>query len=105
MHTHNVSYFFLLFMVLLKERHPPRSLVSVYTYSLTLLNAVFSGQKLCLNRHGFKPPFVWLTRLFLCLFVFCRFKIHEDTDTSLDDLSDCSSDSMEVCCDDLGESF
>lgn len=50
-------------------------------------------------------PFVWLTRLFLCFFVFCRFKIHEDTDTSLDDLSDCSSDSMEVCCDDLGESF
>ncbi|GAA6216802.1 neuron navigator 1 isoform X1 [Lates japonicus] len=33
-----------------------------------------------------------------------RFQIHEDTDASLDDLSDCSSDSMEVCCDDLGES-
>lgn len=71
----------------------------VYAYSLTLLNAVFSGQKLCLNRRGFKlqfHPFVSF---------FCRFKIHEDTDTSLDDLSDCSSDSMEVCCDDLGESF
>ncbi|XP_034726524.1 neuron navigator 1 isoform X12 [Etheostoma cragini] len=30
-----------------------------------------------------------------------RFQVHEDTDPSLDDLSDCSSDSMEVCCDDL----
>ncbi|KAF7669922.1 hypothetical protein LDENG_00110560 [Lucifuga dentata] len=32
-----------------------------------------------------------------------RFQIQEDA--SLDDLSDCSSDSMEVCCDDLGESL
>ncbi|XP_051269671.1 neuron navigator 1 isoform X7 [Dicentrarchus labrax] len=31
-----------------------------------------------------------------------RFQVHEDTDVALDDLSDCSSDSMEVCCDDLG---
>lgn len=100
-----MSHTFFIIHGLIKRKTPPRSLVSVYTYSLTLLNAVFSGQKLCLNRHGFKPPFVWLTRLFLCSFVFCRFKIHEDTDTSLDDLSDCSSDSMEVCCDDLGESF
>ncbi|XP_045931976.1 neuron navigator 1 isoform X8 [Micropterus dolomieu] len=30
-----------------------------------------------------------------------RFQVHDDTDASLDDLSDCSSDSMEVCCDDL----
>ncbi|XP_051803948.1 neuron navigator 1 isoform X2 [Acanthochromis polyacanthus] len=30
-----------------------------------------------------------------------RFQGHEDTDATLDDLSDCSSDSMEVCCDDL----
>ncbi|XP_051269678.1 neuron navigator 1 isoform X14 [Dicentrarchus labrax] len=30
-----------------------------------------------------------------------RFQVHEDTDVALDDLSDCSSDSMEVCCDDL----
>ncbi|XP_071349068.1 neuron navigator 1 isoform X3 [Trachinotus anak] len=30
-----------------------------------------------------------------------RFQVHEDADASLDDLSDCSSDSMEVCCDDL----
>ncbi|XP_034440376.1 neuron navigator 1 isoform X3 [Hippoglossus hippoglossus] len=30
-----------------------------------------------------------------------RFQVHEDTDASLDNLSDCSSDSMEVCCDDL----
>ncbi|XP_028431572.1 neuron navigator 1 isoform X9 [Perca flavescens] len=30
-----------------------------------------------------------------------RVQVHEDTDPSLDDLSDCSSDSMEVCCDDL----
>lgn len=102
MHTHNVSCF-LLFMVLLKERQIKKTsspwCLLVYAYSLTLLNAVFSGQKLCLNRRGFKlqfHPFVSF---------FCRFKIHEDTDTSLDDLSDCSSDSMEVCCDDLGESF
>ncbi|XP_034388701.1 neuron navigator 1 [Cyclopterus lumpus] len=31
-----------------------------------------------------------------------RFQVHEDTDPGLDDLSDCSSDSMEVCCDELG---
>lgn len=47
--------------------------------------------------------------LFLvCSFVkfvsLCRFQVHEDTDASFDDLSDCSSDSMEVCCDELGES-
>ncbi|XP_074522046.1 neuron navigator 1 isoform X2 [Halichoeres trimaculatus] len=30
-----------------------------------------------------------------------RFQVHEDTDATLDDLSDCSSDSMEVCCEDL----
>ncbi|KAK2915357.1 hypothetical protein Q8A73_005951 [Channa argus] len=32
-----------------------------------------------------------------------RFHVHEDKDASqmLDDLSDCSSDSMEVCCDDI----
>ncbi|XP_041836631.1 neuron navigator 1 isoform X2 [Melanotaenia boesemani] len=30
-----------------------------------------------------------------------RFQVSEDTDATLDDLSDCSSDSMEVCCDDL----
>ncbi|XP_069389085.1 neuron navigator 1 isoform X3 [Paralichthys olivaceus] len=31
-----------------------------------------------------------------------RFQVHEDTDAFLDNLSDCSSDSMEVCCEDLG---
>ncbi|XP_024915873.1 neuron navigator 1 isoform X10 [Cynoglossus semilaevis] len=30
-----------------------------------------------------------------------RFQVHENTDAFLDDLSDCSSDSMEVCCDDI----
>lgn len=44
----------------------------------------------------------------VCSFVkfvsLCRFQVHEDTDASFDDLSDCSSDSMEVCCDELGES-
>ncbi|XP_065811214.1 neuron navigator 1 isoform X8 [Labrus bergylta] len=30
-----------------------------------------------------------------------RYQVREDTDATLDDLSDCSSDSMEVCCDDL----
>ncbi|XP_028302970.1 neuron navigator 1 isoform X3 [Gouania willdenowi] len=31
-----------------------------------------------------------------------RFQVHEDPDATLDDLSDCSSDSMEVCCDEFG---
>ncbi|XP_028302977.1 neuron navigator 1 isoform X10 [Gouania willdenowi] len=30
-----------------------------------------------------------------------RFQVHEDPDATLDDLSDCSSDSMEVCCDEF----
>ncbi|XP_077948999.1 neuron navigator 1 isoform X3 [Gasterosteus aculeatus] len=30
-----------------------------------------------------------------------RFQVHEDADPALDDLSDCSSDSMEVCCDEF----
>ncbi|XP_047438347.1 neuron navigator 1 isoform X3 [Mugil cephalus] len=30
-----------------------------------------------------------------------RFQVHGDTDSTVDDLSDCSSDSMELCCDDL----
>ncbi|KAM7006192.1 uncharacterized protein LKV04_002814 [Tautogolabrus adspersus] len=34
-----------------------------------------------------------------------RYQVHEDTDATLDDLSDCSSDSMEVCCDDLAQPF
>lgn len=41
---------------------------------------------------------------FVKLVSLCRFQVHEDTDASFDDLSDCSSDSMEVCCDELGES-
>lgn len=49
-----------------------------------------------------------LSSLLVCSFVkfvsLCRFQVHEDTDASFDDLSDCSSDSMEVCCDELGES-
>lgn len=42
-----------------------------------------------------------------CVFVFvsCRFQVHEDTNPTLEDLSDCSSDSMEVCCEELGESL
>ncbi|KAK1900916.1 Neuron navigator 1, partial [Dissostichus eleginoides] len=31
-----------------------------------------------------------------------RFQVHEGTDPTLEDLSDCSSDSMEVCCEELG---
>lgn len=42
--------------------------------------------------------------LFVCCISY-RFQIHEDADASFDDLSDCSSDSMEVCCDDLGKSL
>ncbi|KAK5933605.1 hypothetical protein CgunFtcFv8_014070 [Champsocephalus gunnari] len=34
-----------------------------------------------------------------------RFQVHEDTNPTLEDLSDCSSDSMEVCCEELGESL
>ena len=37
------------------------------------------------------------------LCVFSRLQVTEETDPSVDDLSDCSSDSMEVCCEDLGE--
>lgn len=32
-----------------------------------------------------------------------RFQVQEEMDATLDDLSDCSSDSMEVCCEDLGK--
>lgn len=35
-----------------------------------------------------------------------RLQVQEDTDmSSLEDVSDCSSDSMEVCCEDLGKPF
>ncbi|XP_058487380.1 neuron navigator 1 isoform X2 [Solea solea] len=34
-------------------------------------------------------------------FRFSRFQVHEDIGGFPDDLSDCSSDSMEICCDDL----
>lgn len=34
----------------------------------------------------------------------CRLQAQDGDTSSLEDLSDCSSDSMEVCCDDLGES-
>ncbi|XP_030231021.1 neuron navigator 1 isoform X3 [Gadus morhua] len=34
-------------------------------------------------------------------FRFSRLQVTEETDPSVDDLSDCSSDSMEVCCEDL----
>ncbi|KAK5872090.1 hypothetical protein PBY51_012821 [Eleginops maclovinus] len=34
-----------------------------------------------------------------------RFQVREDTDPTLEDLSDCSSDSMEVCCEDIGKSL
>lgn len=68
MHTNNVSYFFIIHgLIKRKTKNPAPWCLLVYAYSLTLLNAVFSGQKLCLNRHGFKPPFVCLTRLFVCL--------------------------------------
>lgn len=36
--------------------------------------------------------------------LFLRLQVQEDTDmSSLEDVSDCSSDSMEVCCEDLGK--
>ncbi|XDV35244.1 hypothetical protein PO909_005225 [Leuciscus waleckii] len=34
-----------------------------------------------------------------------RLPVREDTEASLEDLSDCSSDSMEMCCEDLSESL
>ncbi|XP_025762898.1 neuron navigator 1 isoform X5 [Oreochromis niloticus] len=57
-----------------------------------------SHQTFNLARRGSEPGKVNMAAVAPFRF---RFKIHEDTDTSLDDLSDCSSDSMEVCCDDL----
>ncbi|XP_076740386.1 neuron navigator 1 isoform X2 [Maylandia zebra] len=57
-----------------------------------------SHQTFNLPRRGSEPGKVNMAAVAPFRF---RFKIHEDTDTSLDDLSDCSSDSMEVCCDDL----
>ncbi|XP_030584994.1 neuron navigator 1 [Archocentrus centrarchus] len=57
-----------------------------------------SSQTLNLPRRGSEPGRVNMAAVAPFRF---RFHVHEDADTFLDDLSDCSSDSMEVCCDDL----
>ncbi|XP_069004659.1 neuron navigator 1 isoform X2 [Embiotoca jacksoni] len=57
-----------------------------------------SHQTLNVSRRGSEPGRVSMAAVAPFRF---RFQVHEDTDATLDDLSDCSSDSMEVCCDDL----
>lgn len=61
------------------------------------MRAVFHTQTLC------SIPALKRFRFRFIVSVYCRFPVHDDTDVSLDELSDCSSDSMEVCCDDVGE--
>lgn len=40
------------------------------------------------------------------MFLIIRLQVQQDPDmSSLEDVSDCSSDSMEVCCEDLGNPF
>ncbi|XP_071759870.2 neuron navigator 1 [Centroberyx gerrardi] len=58
-----------------------------------------SHQTFSMPRRGSEPGRVNMAAVAPFRF---RFQVQEDTDASLDDLSDCSSDSMEVCCDDLG---
>ncbi|XP_067442786.1 neuron navigator 1 isoform X2 [Thunnus thynnus] len=58
-----------------------------------------SYQTFNMHRRGSEPGKVNMATVAPFRF---RFQVHEEMDASLDDLSDCSSDSMEVCCDDLG---
>ncbi|KAK5622463.1 hypothetical protein CRENBAI_003238 [Crenichthys baileyi] len=60
-----------------------------------------SYQKFNMKRRGSEPGKISMAAIAPFR---SRFQVSEDTDTTLDDLSDCSSDSMEVCCDDFGES-
>ncbi|XP_036007204.1 neuron navigator 1 isoform X6 [Fundulus heteroclitus] len=57
-----------------------------------------SYQKFNMKRRGSEPGKI--NTAAVAPFTF-RFQVGEDADATLDDLSDCSSDSMEVCCDDL----
>ncbi|XP_044203949.1 neuron navigator 1 isoform X5 [Thunnus albacares] len=57
-----------------------------------------SYQTFNMHRRGSEPGKVNMATVAPFRF---RFQVHEEMDASLDDLSDCSSDSMEVCCDDL----
>nr|XP_054587544.1 neuron navigator 1 [Nothobranchius furzeri] len=57
-----------------------------------------SSEALSVKRRGSEPGRVNMAAVAPFKF---RFQVSEDTDVTLDDLSDCSSDSMEVCCDDL----
>ncbi|CAK6967198.1 neuron navigator 1 [Scomber scombrus] len=58
-----------------------------------------SYQTFNMHRRGSEPGKVNMATVAPFRF---RFQVHEEMDASLDDLSDCSSDSMEVCCDDIG---
>ncbi|XP_054866617.1 neuron navigator 1 isoform X2 [Amphiprion ocellaris] len=57
-----------------------------------------SNQAFNMPRRGSEPGKISMAAVAPFRF---RFQVHEDIDATLDDLSDCSSDSMEVCCDDL----
>ncbi|XP_016524368.1 neuron navigator 1 isoform X5 [Poecilia formosa] len=57
-----------------------------------------SYQKFNMKRRGSEPGKINMAAVAPFRF---RFQVSEDTDATLDDLSDCSSDSMEVCCDEL----
>ncbi|XP_026162623.1 neuron navigator 1 isoform X3 [Mastacembelus armatus] len=58
-----------------------------------------SYQTLNMPRRGSEPGKVNMAAV--APFRFSRFQAHEDPDVPIDDLSDCSSDSMEVCCEDI----
>ncbi|XP_008407208.1 neuron navigator 1 isoform X4 [Poecilia reticulata] len=57
-----------------------------------------SYQKFNMKRRGSEPGKINMAAVAPFRF---RFQVSEGSDATLDDLSDCSSDSMEVCCDDL----
>ncbi|XP_038134405.1 neuron navigator 1 isoform X5 [Cyprinodon tularosa] len=57
-----------------------------------------SYQRFNMKRRGSEPGKINMAAVAPFRF---RFQVNEDKDAALDDLSDCSSDSMEVCCDDL----
>ncbi|XP_037831343.1 neuron navigator 1 isoform X4 [Kryptolebias marmoratus] len=57
-----------------------------------------SYQTFNMKRRGSEPAKITMAAVAPFRF---RFQVNEDTEATLDDLSDCSSDSMEVCCDDL----
>lgn len=58
------------------------------------------------NNMFLMPKTIKLLIIILSMSMVYRLQVQEDTDmSSLEDMSDCSSDSMEVCCEDLGKHF